>query len=423
LALAACAVFLASPALSQEAAETPAPPPRAAKLALTYNSDGMDVVHGGLRQGQTYDGRLGLILDLDLDELVGWTGGTAHASVHQIHGRQPTAEHLGALMAVSNVEAEPATRLFNLWVEQKLNDRTSVRAGQFTAGQEFFISQTAALFVNATFGWPAILSANLPSGGPAYPLSTPGARLSYQPTPSTTVLLAVFNGDPAGPGADDPQQRDRSGFNSWRISGPPFLMAEAQFTHGAAAAPTRVVRVGAWTDRRATDSQRYDDQGLPLADPLSTGVPRRLSGQWGAYVILDQRLVQRGQKTLMGFVRVAATQSDRTLVSAYADLGFTYAGLLPGRPNDTLGLAAAYSGISKGARGFDADVNHFSGVSGPVRDHEVAVELTYQLAVTAKWSLQPNLQYIAHPGGGVAGVTGARVPNAIVLGLRSSARF
>jgi porin len=413
---------LALPAAAQQPAPDRSAATAGVQVAVAYNSDAMGVVSGGLSRGWTYDGRLGLILDLDPGQL--WRGASFHASVHQIHGRQPTAEHVGALMAVSGVEAEPATRLFNLWIEQQLGEKASVRVGQFTAGQEFFISPTAALFVNSTFGWPAILAQDLPSGGPSYPLAAPGVRLSYRPGPAVTVLLAAFNGDPAGPGGGDPQRRDRSGFNSLRISGPPFLMVEAQYARGGSTAqPSSVLRLGAWTNRRATASQRFDGEGLSLADPLSSGAPRRLPGQWGGYAILDQTLFRRGERVANGFVRVAATQSGRALVSTYADLGITYAGPVPGRPNDTIGLAAAYAGISKGAKGFDADLNRFSGTARPVRDHEIAIELSYRAEVTPRWSLQPNLQYIVHPGGGAADVTGARVPDALVLGLRNSLRF
>jgi carbohydrate-selective porin OprB len=55
---------------------------------------------------------------------------------------------------VSNIEALPATRLYELWAEQKLFDNTvSVRVGQLAADTEFILSQYAAVFVNSTFGF------------------------------------------------------------------------------------------------------------------------------------------------------------------------------------------------------------------------------------------------------------------------------
>ncbi len=56
----------------------------------------------------------------------------------------------------------------------------SVRIGQLAADSEFLRSRYAGLFVNATFSWPGIASANLPSGGPAFVLATPGARVEWR---------------------------------------------------------------------------------------------------------------------------------------------------------------------------------------------------------------------------------------------------
>lgn len=78
----------------------------------------------------------------------------ANMSLHLINGTG-LSTRVGTLLPVSGIEAEPAARLFNLWVEQRFGDGTTLRAGQFTAAQEFAVSPTAAFFVNSTFGWPA----------------------------------------------------------------------------------------------------------------------------------------------------------------------------------------------------------------------------------------------------------------------------
>ena len=70
----------------------------------------------------------------------------------------------------------PSTRLSELWFEQKLfDDRFGFRFGQLAADAEFFISDYSRMFLSSD--WPTITGANLPSGGPAYPLATPGVRV------------------------------------------------------------------------------------------------------------------------------------------------------------------------------------------------------------------------------------------------------
>lgn len=388
-------------------------------VALSYYGDAFDALSGGVATGPGYQGRLGLIADADLDTLLGWKGATAHLSVHQIHGPGITQDHVGALMGVSGIEAEPATRLFNLWVEQAIGSRFAIRVGQFTAGQEFLISSNAALFVNATFGWPAIVAQDLPSGGPAYPLATPGVRLRFKPDERTTILAAIFNGDPAGPGGGDPQRRDRDGFNSFTISGPPFLIGEIQriFGRSPASDPDTVIRLGGWAYLGKVDDQRRDNLGGLLADPGSTGIPARLQGDTGVYGIVDQVLLRGKGRELGAFVRAAASQSDRNLVALYADAGLTWKGAIRGRADDIAGIAIGYSRISAADRARDLDAQRLVDPSLPIRDRELVFELTYQARVDAHWSVQPDLQYFVHPGGSAA------LPDAAVAGIRNIVRF
>ena len=139
------------------------------QLTFTYYGDAFGNPSGGVTQGLGYDGRFGTIIDADLEKLAGWSGASFHASIHQIHGTQFSAGNLQNLAVVSGIEAPLSTRLFNLWIEQKIGNEINVRLGQFSAAQEFLVSQNASLFVNSTFGWPVLPAQDLPSGGPRIP--------------------------------------------------------------------------------------------------------------------------------------------------------------------------------------------------------------------------------------------------------------
>ena len=67
-----------------------------------------------MKQGPGYDSRFAIITDGDLDKLAGWSGAKFHASIHSIFGNQFSGANLDNLMLVSNVEAPPTVRLFNL---------------------------------------------------------------------------------------------------------------------------------------------------------------------------------------------------------------------------------------------------------------------------------------------------------------------
>lgn len=433
LSFGTAAVAQTSPAAPVVAAGSIEPMPAPATGAkfqpsLIYFADTFAVLDGGLKRQATYVGRLGIIVDSDLDALLGWKGATAHLSIHQIHGVGITPDYAGALMAVSSIEAEPATRLFNIWIEQALGSKASARIGQFTAGQEFFLSTVAAPFVNATFGWPAVMAQNLPSGGAAYPLATPGVRVRVAPSPRTTVLLAIFNGDPAGPGDGDPQRRDSAGFNAFRLSGAPFLIGEIQHsgTGGACAICGPTIRIGAWAQSGKTANQYGDASGAAAAadgHPAPSVVRR---GNYGAYAILDYGIYQDGPRQVAVFVRIGATPPDRNLVDVYADAGITGTGLIPGRPGDLVGFAIGYSHLSVAARRGDSSAT-VAASTATGGSQEIIVEATYRFHVTSHVSVQPDVQFIVNPSLQLTLPAGDRpltpVRNALVAGVRLNLRF
>jgi porin len=127
---------------------------------------------------------------------------------------------------VSGIEAQPTTRLYEIWLEKKWGDKIALRAGQLAADTEFINSKYTDVFTNASLGWPAGVWLNLPRPSP--PLAAMGARLRADDTDNLTLIGAVFNGNAAGPGPGDPQLRDRYGVN-FRVNDPPLALYEAQF--------------------------------------------------------------------------------------------------------------------------------------------------------------------------------------------------
>ena len=115
------------------------------------------------------------------------------------------------------------------------------------------------------------------------------------------------------------------------------------------------------------------------------------------------------------------------VIDLEVDAGVTYKGLFPGRELDLSGVAASYGRIGNAARGLDRDEIRFTGTGGTIRDYEAVLEITYEARIAPWWTLQPDFQLIAHPGGHVtpplAAPSARPIPNALVLGLRSSITF
>ena len=400
-------------------------------FSMTYTGDLQANTRGGIKQGAVYDSLLQPQVDLDFQKLIGWQGLTGRISMVAISGPGLSAGYVGNLMNVSSIAGRPVIKLYNAWLQQNLaGDSVSIRAGVMNADAEFFVSSTALLFVNSTFGWPGILGIDLPGSGPAYPMSAPGVRLKLQPTPQFTIMAAVFSGDPTGHnGSNSPSVLQPDG-TVISFNGGVLAIAEADLSlnQGKDAKGIPVsLKIGGWYHSSTHFfDQRFDNEGLSLADPASDGVPRDHAGNWGMYGIVDTTLYAspRGDGSgLSAFARVAGAPDDQNLVSFYTDAGLAYKGLLPQRKDDTLGIAAAYARISNRARSLDLDMREFGDLSVPIRNQEIVLELSYQAQITPWWTLQPDLQGILNPGGRVANADGHVRPDALLVGLRTAVTF
>ena len=377
-------------------------------LTLTNTTDFLANVSGGIKTGAVGLGAVQPQLDLDLQKLAGWQGGLVHVHELVTYGPLFSANYLGNILAVSNIEAGPMARLYAFWYEQNgSNDLWSVRVGLMLADSQFLQSKTAANFINNGISWPDFLSANLPASGPAYPLPAPGVRVRLKPRDDMQFQAAVFSGDPSGGNGSNQPVPLPTG-TVFSFSGGAFFIAEASYLPNQnkdARGLPGAYRVGAWyhTSARFAD-QRFDDTGLSLANPQSTGIAMEHAGDGGVYGVIDQMLYRvpgTDDQGLSGFVRAGGVPQDRNLINFYADGGLLYKGLVPHRPDDKIGIATAVARVGDNARGFDADVGFFSGNAFfPVRSSEAVIELMYQAQLKPWWMLQPDLQYVINPGGG-----------------------
>jgi porin len=405
-------------------------------FALDETSEVLGNVSGGTRHGFEYDGLTQMVLQMDTQRAFGLYGGTFNVSGLQYHGRNLSADNLSALQTASGIEADRATRLWELWYQQKFlaEDRLDVKVGQQSLDQEFIVSQNALLFVNTMFGWPMVPSADLPGGGPAYPLSALGARVRGRPLDSVTVLAGVFNGSPVVHNIGDSQQQNPGG-TSFPTNGGMLAIAELQYAYPSLGTMlyaneseplARVYKLGIWYDTENFADQRYDNTGMPLA--LTGGVPQQHRGDYSIYAVADQMVWQdpeEADRTINFFARAMGTPwVDRNLIDFSLNAGFTFREPFLHRDDDSFGVGMGFAKVSGQASAFDRDSNFYNMTASPVRSNETFVEVTYQYAVAPWWQVQPDFQYIFNPGAGVANPnTGQRIPNEAVLGVRTNIAF
>lgn len=373
-----------------------------------YIAETFSILSGGLRRSTTYEGRFTASIDTDLDKLVGWSDAKTHVKAFQIHnGGANAAAYAGTLADPSNIDALPTTRLFTAWFQQDFGQRGSLRIGQLAVDDEFLTSATAGGLINGTFGWANIMAANLPSGGPAYPLAAPGARLQLNVNDNVTFLGAVFSGDPARAGCyTDPQACNKHG-TTFSFSGGAFWIAELQYQVNQGKEATdfaAAYKVGAWYHSGEFADQRLgvDAAGNIVTLALNPENSLNHRGNWGIYGIIDQMLWRDRDSSISVFARGGVAPNDRNLLSWYVDAGVGITGVFAGRPDDKLTFGVAHSNMSSAARTLDRDILALNGPPYPARTAETVFELSYIFQVTPWWSLQPDIQYIVRPQGGVA---------------------
>ena len=372
-------------------------------LWATYLAEGWHNTSGGIQTGGVYTGLLKAGADVNFDPLITWQGLRFSTTWLWLTGDDASEELVGNSLTISNIAGLSNWRLFEFWLEQSFyDDKFSMRVGWMGWDSEFVVSEYAGLFLNGTFGWPAFMYQNLPEGGPGYPMTGIGWRFALEATDWLTLRSVVGHGQLYS------QEENPHGFDYAPYSKTGLMwLNEAAFRASPGGLPGTYT-LGAWINT--------EDVASPT-DP-----EKDYSSNYGIYFMVDQKLTSEvpsgspadeggSEQGLGWFARVATSPGDRSLVGFYVDTGLNYTGLIPGRDEDSLGIAVAWSGLGY------AQEDALRAAGSVDVGYEMVVEATYSF-VLANWlTVQPDLQYVVHPDG-----TGD-LDNAFVIGARLSADF
>jgi porin len=308
-------------------------------------------------------------------EPLGMPGWSIHAQIFRFDG-QALSSRMGDIQTADNLEAMPATRLFEAWVAKQWgveNRSVALRAGLIDLNSQFDSVDPASLFLNSSHGIGPDLSRSGVNGPSIYPASALGMTITLVPSASWTVRAAMFDGV-----AGDPD-RPRA-FIAQRLSKDDGILAIVQADYQLSKASR--VEVGAWNY-----SARV------------AGVDGGLAHDRGLYASLIAPLPLAPRTT--AWLRAGYADHSAQTVAGYIGFGAVQTGTFAGRSEDRLGLAIAHAIIGTPAV-------RATGVAHA----ETSIELSYQMKLSETLAVQPDLQYIIHP----AGVAGA--PDALAFGLR-----
>jgi len=359
-----------------------------------YKFDYIANTQGGLDRKDTYLTNLDLIITINTDQLGLWKHGTIFFYVIENSGGQKiTGSIVGDTNGVYNIEAPRTMRLYEMWYEHIfLDDSLSVLLGFHDYNSEFDTTEYGGLFLNSSFG----ITVDISGGGrpSIFPLAAPAIRVKVMPKENLDILFAIYDGDPGD--ADISDHFPRSDFDT---EGGAFFATELTYRFPDNVLPG-FFKFGVWYN-----TGDFDDVLDTNAD--DTAIKRE--GNTGGYIIIDKMLFQEKDNELEGlgaFFQFGSNKENVNEVHMYVGGGLHYRGLVPRRGDDYSGIAIA-----------NAIINDDIMSAGGRYDHETTIEATYQAQITDNIRIQPDIQYVFHPGAALG------VDNALVIGVRLEITF
>ncbi len=345
--------------------------PKGIQYGAVWTSDLTGNVSGGLRRGGLMMHNLDMTADWQNDK--GWE---AFGYVLDDFNGGLSSKYVGDAQVTSNIDATPGLRLFEAWVRKTSADQSLITTfGLINLNGIFDVQDNGSLFLNASHG----IGPDYSQSGPSiFPISSLGAVAEWHANDHFTLRGAVFDAIP-GDAQDDTR------FVYIRLSGDEgaHLVAEAQYDFKGGR-----IKLGHWANTLAA----------PTLDGTST---HRASGTYGQLQLTLSHEREHPDQGLKTWLRVGVAD-DRTLaIDRYTGGGLVYDGLLPGRDDDSAGIAVATAHFGA----------PFRSLTGPL-DSETTWEVSYRAAIRPGLSLQPDVQYVVHPSGDPS------IRNALVVGVR-----
>ena len=350
------------------------------QLNATYKGDIVSNFSGGIKTGSTYLGLADLFLHFDAEEAGLWKGGEFLVRGSNSHGGEPSANLVGDFQVVSNIEAGNHSFLYELWYKQTISN-VSVTIGLQDLNDEFVSSDVASLFINSSFGVHSVISDNI--SAPIFPLTSPGITFCWKTSEKINLKTAIYKGCPIN--------FDTNPYNiKWDLNHLEGLLwvTESQFSWTGIQEKNNVFKAGV-----------FFHQHCPEGDDVNSEARYRLTSDYGFYLIGDHQVFSNEKRGLSIFYQLGV--SPRNDNFGYLGAGCAYTGLFSKKGADVIGLAFAY------------------GLIIPQQGrNETTFELTYKAHITNQIYLQPEMQYVMHPGG-----TDAELKNVMVGLVRLGLEF
>lgn len=382
--------------------------PKAAGLRLggVWLADTNGLLSGGSQPGKwSFNSALIVGMDLDAEQLVGWTGASFGIQFLQFNGENTNGQ-AGSVQGYNSLPgSEPLNRseLYQLWYRQSLFDeRVVVRIGKqlpnvdfnnvvrpvSTREKKLVIPSVTGLLFTPVFVQPTLLGA---LGG--YYNSVSGVSVAIAPTTNSYLRYGFYDGNVARgvqTGMIGPQFNGYY-FNIWE-AGMDWVIADKYpgsfgaglwYQTGALQGPNDILENGTG-GFYLFGSQRIWSNEVKM---LPSDGGRASEGKCKIVIGSDSQQ----NSSISAFLQFGANNSETLPMNQSFGLGLTGFGLVPNRPSDSIGMGMSWAWLNPNV--FD-------------RSSELMFQGYYQAHIYGGAYLQPALSYIPTPGAN-ASVEGA----------------
>ena len=333
---------------------------------------------GGMEQGNAFIGVEQATLNFNTDSAKLWGGGNVFLHLLNTHGDGPTKKYVGDMMYFSNIEAGNHFGLYEVYYAQEIN-RFSFLIGQHDLNTEFAGTKYGENFINSSYGVISNVLLNVPLS--IYPIAAPCIVAKYQITDHLKFKIATYDGVPG--------TIETNHFNlEWNINRDEGFFNIAEISYKVMKHNQNGIHAYNGLKMGNYKLGMYYHTGKFVNNTDSTQLKR---GNYGFYFIADHMILPKPSKPEEGLafiLELGWSPPKINLISRSVEVGLRYHGILPFRTRDFIGIAYTSAMLSS-----DYLKNN------PERlGSESSLEVTYKFQFGEHFFIQPDFQYIIHPG-------------------------
>lgn len=281
-------------------------------------------------------------------------------------GKPASGNLIGDVQVASNIEGTSSLFFYELWLKQNIGS-FSLLAGMHDLNTTFLVSDHAGLFLNSSFGISPAITLNMPVS--IFPVTTFGTNFSFEKE-KFTFISGFYNHNYEFVAEESFHIKNhffKKGF---------FFINEVQYRFGKNSSTQ--MKMGMFMKKCSIDTVDIYEGCLSAKN-------------YGGYFFADHTFYKNSasEKSVNGFVQINLNPQKINFASQYTGIGLTFEGFISKKHTDIFGLSVARVKLNQ-----LNELNEY--VNG---DYETAIELTARFVIFKKLTVQPDLQYIIHPGG------------------------